>query len=55
LAKFAGLHADKFRRIELILLDGTGARRLDLTDEMVRNRVKGVKLAEQMKQLFNEG
>ena len=53
LAKFAALHADKFRRIELILLDGTGARRLDLTDEMVRNRVKGVKLVEQMKQLFN--
>jgi type III restriction enzyme len=54
LAKFAAQHADKFGRIELILLDGTGAKRLDLTDEIVRNRVRGVKLLEQLKQLFNE-
>lgn len=54
LAKFAGQHADKFGRIELILLEGTGAKRLDLTDETVRNRVRGIKLIEQMKQLFNE-
>jgi len=55
LAKFAAQHADKFGRIELILLEGTGAKKLDLSDEMVRDRVKGIKLVDQMKQLFNEG
>jgi type III restriction enzyme len=54
LAKFAAQHADKFGRIELILLDGTKAKSLDLNDEMVRNRVKGIKLVDQMKQLFIE-
>lgn len=54
LAKFAAQHADKFGRIELILLDGTSAKRLDLTDEIVRNRVRGVKLLDQLKQLFEQ-
>src|SRR6185437_3442325 len=44
LAKYAAQHADKFGRIELILLDGTSKRKLDLTDETVRDRVKGIKL-----------
>jgi len=54
LAKFAALHADKFGRIELILLDGNAAKTLDLTDEIVRNRVRGVKLPDQLKQLFEQ-
>ncbi|MBC7820655.1 MAG: hypothetical protein IAG10_27535 [Planctomycetaceae bacterium] len=54
LAKFAALHADKFGKIELILLDGTGAKRLDLTDETIRNKVRGIKVAEQMKQLYTD-
>ncbi len=54
LAQFAARHADKFGRIELIMLDGTKAKRFDLTDETVRNKIKGIKLPEQMKQLFNE-
>jgi hypothetical protein len=41
LAKFAAQQADKFRKIELILLGGSGAKRLDLTDETVRKRVGG--------------
>jgi type III restriction enzyme len=53
LAKFAAMHADKFGRIELILLQGTRSKRLDLTDEAVRNRVRGIKLIEQLKQLFD--
>jgi type III restriction enzyme len=52
LAKFAALHADKFGRIELILLDGKSSKRLDLTDEIVRNKVRGVKLIDQLKQLM---
>jgi type III restriction enzyme len=52
LAKFAALHADKFGRIELILLDGKTSKRLDLTDEIVRNKVRGVKLIDQLKQLM---
>lgn len=54
LAKFAALHADDFGKIELILLDGTGAKRLDLTNETIRNKVKSIKVAEQLKQLFIE-
>lgn len=52
LAKFAAQHADKFGRIELIMVDGKAHKRLDLTDETVRNRVRGVKLVEQLKALF---
>ncbi len=54
LAKFAAQHADKFGRIELILLDGKASKRLDLTDETVRNKVKATKLIEQLRQLFND-
>jgi type III restriction enzyme len=52
LAKFAAQHADKFGRIELILIDGKAEKRLELTDETVRNKVKAVKLIEQLRQLF---
>jgi len=54
-AKFAALHAGKFGRIEFILLDGKTSKRLDLTDEIVRNRVRGVKLIDQLKQLMTSG
>ena len=54
LAKFAAQHADKFGRIELIVLDGNASKRVDLTDELVRNRVRGIKVPEQLRQLFNE-
>lgn len=52
LAKFAAKHADKFGRIELILIDGRTEKRLDLADESTRNRVKGVSVLEQLKALF---
>lgn len=55
LAQFAAEHFDKFGRIELILLQGTEQKRLDLTDEKTRNRVKGVTLPEQLRQLFANG
>jgi len=52
LAKFASQHADKFGRIELIMLDGNTSKRLELTDETVRNKVRGITLPNQLRQLF---
>jgi len=46
------LESDKFGRIEIILLDGKTSKRLDLTDEIVRNKVRGVKIIDQLKQLM---
>lgn len=54
LAKFAAKHADRFGRIDLILLDRKTWKRLDLTDEIIRQKVLGVKLPAEMKKLFDE-
>jgi type III restriction enzyme len=54
LAKFAAKHANKFGRIELIMLDGSKAKVFDLTNETVRNKVKSVKLRDQLRALFVE-
>jgi type III restriction enzyme len=54
LARFADKHADKFGRIELILLDGKVSKRLDLTDETARRKVRGLKLTQELKKLFSE-
>ncbi len=54
LARFASLHADKFGRILLILLDGTDSKTLDLADEVVRAKVNGVKSTTELRKLFNE-
>ena len=54
LAKFAAQHADEFGRIDLILLDGKSWKRISLADETVREKVRGVKLSDQMKKLFDE-
>jgi type III restriction enzyme len=54
LAKFAAQHADKFGRIELIMVDGNTSKRLDLTDENMRNKVRGITLPNQLRQLFAE-
>lgn len=54
LAKFAARHADKFGRIELVMLDGKASKRLDLTDEMVRKRVIGMKSPDELRRLFLE-
>jgi type III restriction enzyme len=53
LAKFAAQHADKFGKIQLVMIDGKVPKRLELTDETVRNKVRGIKLPEQLRQLFN--
>jgi hypothetical protein len=52
LAQFAAKHADSFGRIELIMIDGKATKTLDLTDESVRDKVKGIKLPEQLRALF---
>ena len=52
LARFAAQHADMFGRIQLIMIDGKMSKRLELTDEAVRNQVRGIKLPEQLRQLF---
>ena len=54
LAKFAAKHFDKFGRVELILIDGKNQKRLDLTDEATRNRVKTITLPQELRQLFAE-
>lgn len=52
LAKFADRHFDRFGRIELILIDGRSQKRLDLTDEKTRERVRGVTQTEELRRLF---
>ena len=54
LAKFAAQHADKFGRIELVMLDGKSSKRLDLTNETIRNKVRGLKLPDELRRLFAE-
>lgn len=54
LAKFAAQHADKFGRIELIMVDGNTSKRLELTNETVRNKVRGITHPNQLRQLFSE-
>ncbi len=53
-ANFAAKHFDKFGRIELILLDGKARKRLDLTYEATRNKLRGVTLKEQLRQIVAE-
>ena len=54
LAQFAAEHFEKFGRIELILIHGKAQKRLDLTDETTRNRVRAVTLPEQLRQFFSD-
>ena len=51
-ANFAAKHFDKFGKIELILLDGKERKRLDLTNENTRNRLRGVTLKEELRQII---
>jgi type III restriction enzyme len=51
-ARYAAQHAHHFGRISMIIIDGKNMRQLDLTDEVMRNKVKLVTNAEQLRQLF---
>ena len=54
LAQYAAKHADKFGRIELIIIVGDKVKRLDLKDEIVREKVKLVTTKEQLEKLYEE-
>jgi type III restriction enzyme len=54
LARFASLHASEFGKIELVMVDGNTSKRLNLCDETVRDRVKGITLPAQLRELFSE-
>ncbi len=45
----------KFGRIELIIVEGDEIKRLDLTDEQTRNKVRGVSSHEHLRQLYESG
>ncbi len=53
LAQYAAKHAHEYGRIELIISDGSQFKRLDLTEETTRNRVRGVTTGEHLRQLFD--
>jgi type III restriction enzyme len=52
LAEFADKHWTAFGRIELIIMEGDEIKRLDLTDEPTRNRVRAVHTHEHLRQLY---
>jgi type III restriction enzyme len=52
LAEYADKHWPEFGRIELIIVEGEEIKRLDLTDEPIRNRVRGVQTHEHLRQLY---
>lgn len=52
LAEYADKHCYEFGRVELIIVEGDEIRRLDLTDEQTRNRVKAVQTHAHLRQLF---
>ena len=52
LAQFAARHAGSFGRIELVMVDGTHEKRVDLCDERTRQRLQGIKLASELRTLF---
>jgi len=52
LATYADKHAHLFGRIELIIVEGDAIKRLDLTNERVRNLVKAVTTNAHLRQLF---
>jgi type III restriction enzyme len=52
LADYASKHGAKFGRIELIIVEGDNVKRLDVTDEGTRNKLKEVSTHEHLRQLF---
>ena len=53
LAQFAAEYGHEFGRIELIIVDGDKLKRLNLNDEFVRDKVKGVSTHEHLRQLYD--
>ena len=55
LAEYADKHWPEFGRIELIIMENDELKRLDLTDEGTRNKVRGVQTHEHLRQLYSSG
>ena len=55
LAEYASKHADSFGRILLVICKGEKMLTLDLADEAVRDKVKGVQTAAHLRQLYEGG
>jgi type III restriction enzyme len=54
LARYAAKHAHMFGRIELIIMEGEKIRRLNLRDEVVRDKVRAVSTTEHLRQLYED-
>jgi type III restriction enzyme len=54
LADYAAKHGQDFGRIELIYIETEDIRRLDLTDETTRNKVRAVTSNDHLQQLFSQ-
>ncbi len=54
LAKFAAEHANKFGRIELIMLDGKSRKAVDFTNEVSRRKFLGIKSPDELRRLFQD-
>ena len=52
-AQYADKHWLDFGRIELIIVENEEIRRLDLTDEQTRSRVRAVTTHDHLRQLFS--
>jgi type III restriction enzyme len=52
LARYADKHHHEFGRIELIIVEGDEIKRLDLADELVRERVRGVNDHTHLRRLY---
>lgn len=52
LARYADKHGHEFGRIELIIVEGDEIKKLDLTDELVRDKVRGVNDHTHLRQLY---
>ncbi|MBA2345910.1 MAG: DEAD/DEAH box helicase family protein [Rubrobacter sp.] len=55
LADYADKHWPEFGRIELIIVENDEVKRLDLTDEQTRNKVKDVQAHGHLRQLYESG
>lgn len=55
LAKFAAKHADRFGRIETIIIEDDQVKRLNLCDDYIRENVLGVQTTQHLRQLFSAG
>ncbi len=54
LAQYAAKNAHKFGRIELMIIVGDKTKRLDLKDEVIRDKVKMITTKEQLEKLYEE-